>query len=58
MEKLIRLTVPNGFGNIVIDPFAGSGTTLVAAQNLGIDYLGIEINQEYVNISKKRLHIK
>lgn len=58
MEKLIKLTVPNGFENILIDPFAGSGTTLLAAQNLGIDYLGIEINPEYVDISKKRLQIK
>ena len=38
-----------------MDPFAGSGTTLLAAQNLGIDYLGIEINLEYAQISKKRL---
>ena len=44
-----------GYGNIVMDPFAGSGTTLLAAQNLGIDYLGIEINPEYAQISKKRL---
>lgn len=55
MEKLIRLTVPKGYGNIVLDPFAGSGTTLVAAQKMGVDYLGIEINQEYVDIANKRL---
>ena len=55
MEKLVKLTVPKGYGNIVMDPFAGSGTTLLAAQNLGIDYLGIEINPEYAQISKKRL---
>lgn len=58
MEKLVKLTVPKGYGNIVLDPFAGSGTTLLAAQKLGIDYLGIEINQEYVNIAKKRLRIE
>jgi len=56
MEKLIDLTVPAGYGNIVFDPFAGSGTTLVAAKKLGIDYLGIEINQEYVSIADKRLN--
>lgn len=55
MEKLIKLTVPKGHGNIVIDPFAGSGTTLLAAKKAGIDYLGIEINQEYVEIAQKRL---
>ena len=58
MEKLVKLTVPKGYGNIVLDPFAGSGTTLVAAKNLGINYLGIEINQEYVNIAQKRLKIE
>ena len=58
MEKLIKLTVPKGYGNIVLDPFAGSGTTLLAAKKLGVDYLGIEINPEYVNISKKRLSEK
>lgn len=57
MEKLIELTVPKGYGNIVIDPFAGSGTTLLAAQKLGIDYFGIEINPKYVDISKKRLFV-
>lgn len=55
MERLVKLTVPKGYGNVVLDPFAGSGTTLVAAQKLGIDYLGIEINQEYVDIALKRL---
>lgn len=58
MEKLVKLTLPLGYGNIVLDPFAGSGTTLLAAQNLGIDYLGIEINSEYVNIAKQRLKIE
>lgn len=55
MEKLIYMTVPRNCGNVVLDPFAGSGTTLVAAQNLGIDYLGIEINGDYIDIAQKRL---
>lgn len=58
MKKLIRLTVPQGFGNVIIDPFAGSGTTLLAAKELGIDYLGIEIVPEYVTISEKRLKME
>ena len=58
MEKLIELTVPKGYDNIVIDPFAGSGTTLLAAKKLEIDYLGIEINPKYVEISKKRLKLR
>lgn len=55
MEKLVNLTVPKEHGNIVLDPFAGSGTTLLAAKRSGIDYLGIEIYQEYVGIANKRL---
>jgi site-specific DNA-methyltransferase (adenine-specific) len=41
--------------DIVIDPFCGSGTTCVAAKNLGRNYLGIEINPEYVKLSEKRI---
>ncbi len=55
MEKLITLFVPPSKEHIVLDPFAGSGTTLVAAKNLGRSYLGIEIVPEYVRIAEKRL---
>jgi len=40
---------------IVLDPFIGSGTTAIAAKNLGRHYIGIDINPEYVSMSKKRL---
>lgn len=55
MKKLIELTVPKGYDNVVLDPFAGSGTTLVAAKELGIDYIGIELCKEYVEIIRRRL---
>lgn len=55
MEKLIDLFVPPGNKNIVLDPFAGSGTTLVAAQNLSRPYIGIEVVPAYVEIIKRRL---
>ena len=55
MEKLIEMFVPAGKGHVVLDPFAGSGTTLVAAKKLNCSYLGIEIVPAYVEIAKRRL---
>lgn len=40
-------------GQIVLDPFMGSGTTAQAATNLGREYIGIELNPKYVDIQKK-----
>lgn len=40
---------------VVIDPYCGSGTTLVAAKILEQDYIGIEISKEYVEFSEDRL---
>jgi len=40
---------------VVLDPFAGSGTTLYVARKLGRHYLGIELNPEYVKMAQKRL---
>ncbi|MFH1193897.1 MAG: DNA methyltransferase [bacterium] len=40
---------------IVLDPFVGSGTTVVAAKNLGCEYIGIDIAPEYCAIAEKRL---
>ena len=40
---------------IVLDPFFGSGTTGVAAEKLGLRWVGIELNDEYVTIARKRL---
>ena len=42
-------------GDLVLDPFAGSGTTLKAAKELNRRYVGIEINEPYINIIKNRL---
>lgn len=42
-------------GDIVLDPFIGSGTTAVACKELGRNFLGCDINREYVKMAKNRL---
>ena len=42
-------------GQVVFDPFMGSGTTLVAALELGFDCVGCEISPEYYSIAEKRV---
>ena len=42
-------------GDLVYDPFSGSGTTAHLAKQLGRDYIGSEISKEYVEISEKRI---
>lgn len=40
---------------VVIDPYCGSGTTMICANYLGFDYVGIDISSEYIEITKNRL---
>ena len=56
-EKLIEPMILAGsrVGNIVLDPFFGSGTTGQVAQNLGRKWIGCELNQEYEKLQKERL---
>ena len=53
MEYLVKLVTPKG--GIVLDPFTGSGSTLIAAKKLGLNYIGIELNPEYITIAEARL---
>jgi SAM-dependent methyltransferase len=43
-------------GDSVLDPFCGSGTTLVAAQRLGRRWIGFDIKREYVELAAQRLN--
>ena len=42
-------------GDVVLDPFVGSGTTCKMAKQLGRNYIGIDISQEYIDIAKERI---
>ncbi len=52
--KRVLLATTNP-GDLVLDPFSGTGTTAAAAKALGRDYLGIERETEYVRLSRARL---
>jgi site-specific DNA-methyltransferase (adenine-specific) len=41
--------------DIVLDPFTGSGTSLVAAETLGRKWIGIELSENYTNIARERV---
>ena len=42
-------------GDVVLDPFVGSGTTCLAAKHCGFNYIGFEINEKYHKIATDRL---
>jgi DNA modification methylase len=53
MKYLIRLITPAG--GTVLDPFNGSGSTGCAAVDLGHPYIGCELDENYVEIAKRRI---
>jgi len=53
MSWLIRLVSKDG--DTVLDPFMGSGTTGVACKQLDRNFIGIELNEEYIVIAEKRI---
>jgi DNA modification methylase len=44
-------------GGVVFDPFMDAGTTAIVARELGRNYIGIELNEEYVKLAEERLII-
>lgn len=53
LERLILMTTDDG--DIVLDPFIGTGTTAVAAKRLARNYIGVDIDRKYVSITKEKL---
>ena len=53
MQYLCRLITPKE--GIILDPFMGSGTTGIGAKLEGFDFIGIEMNEEYMEIAKARI---
>jgi DNA modification methylase len=52
MERIIGVLPKD---SIIIDPFSGSGSTGIACANLNVDFIGIELDEKYYEISKDRL---
>ena len=53
MQYLVRLVTPRG--GICLDPFMGSGTTAVACKSEKVNYIGCELEQDYINIAEARI---
>jgi modification methylase len=55
---LIERIISSTYASLVLDPFMGSGTTAIAAYNLGRNFVGIELSKEYIEYAEKRLSEK
>ena len=53
LERLILMTTDEA--DVVLDPFSGTGTTAIAAKRLGRNYIGLELDRDYVEISQQKL---
>ena len=53
LERIILASTEEG--QVVLDPFCGSGTTGVEALRYGRKFIGIDVSEEYMEISKRRL---
>ncbi|MFH1239581.1 MAG: DNA methyltransferase [bacterium] len=57
-EKLLEriIMASSNKGDLILDPFLGSGTTAVVAKKLGRNYIAFEINKDYIRLTMKRLN--
>ena len=53
MKEMIEQSTNSG--DVVLDMFCGSGSSCIASKELGLNYIGIELEKKYVDISKERL---
>lgn len=53
LERIILMSTDEN--DIILDPFVGTGTTVIAAKRLGRSFIGIDIDEKYVNITKSKL---
>lgn len=53
VNRLIKAGCPEG--GIILDPFIGSGTTAICARKLNRNFVGIELNPDYVELANKRI---
>ncbi len=54
-DKLIKAAINKSGNTIVVVPFAGSGSECVSAKKLGVDFIGFEINNDYIVVANERL---
>lgn len=53
IERILEIATDKG--DVVLDPFCGSGTTLVAAKMMGRNYIGMDVSQDAISLTKSRL---
>jgi DNA modification methylase len=51
LRQVVRAILPLGTGT-VLDPFAGSGSTLAAAEAIGYESVGVELDPAYINVAR------